>query len=209
MAKMLTLRNSLIALAIAVTSFVGGYLYSNHRAAIAASIALADWNARLDVSNKIISGLEAKIKERQSYEAMIEEQNKAIEEERDVLKKKLSAVSADLAYLQAHEPVQPELETQPLVINLRAQIKKGNEAFSLAVEDREKLDKQVANYKKEINWLQLDYEDAMSMYLNSKGLNDVATTKIAQLSKQNRLAKDVAMGEAVVIVVLLVLNMVK
>jgi len=43
-----------------------------------------------------------------------------------------TALSARLAELISSEPSQPELETQPLVINLRGQIKTLTDMFSLA-----------------------------------------------------------------------------
>lgn len=203
------LRNSLIAVGLVIAGFIGGYLYSNHRAAVAASIALADWNARIEVLNNTNAKLAEKNTAILSENAALKAANEAIEIDRKELAKRLAQVSADLAYLQAHEPVQPELETQPLVINLRLQIKKGNELYSLAIADREKADAQIANQKIEINGLEQAYSNAMEMYYNSDAKVGTATVKIARLSKQNRLAKDVAIGEAVVIVVLLVLNMVK
>jgi hypothetical protein len=46
----------------------------------------------------------------------------------------LEAVSSQLDDLQNAEPVQPELESQPLVINLRAQVAKVTEMFHLSQE---------------------------------------------------------------------------
>jgi len=45
---------------------------------------------------------------------------------------KLATVSGELAELRANEPSQPELEGEPLVVNLRAQIAKLTEAFDLS-----------------------------------------------------------------------------
>lgn len=209
MSSLPSLRNSLIAVGLVLAGFIGGYLYSNHRAAASAAIALADWNARVEIVNKINEKLSAETQEILSANAALEAQNRALEAAREAIASRLTEASADLAYLRAHEPVQPELETQPLVINLRLQIKKGNDLYSLAIADREKADAQIANQKVEIKGLEQAYSNAMKMYYNSSALVDTATVKIARLSRQNRLAKDVAMGEAVVIVVLLVLNAIK
>lgn len=46
---------------------------------------------------------------------------------------KVSTLTAELRALQNAEPVQPELETQPLVINLRAQIGNLTKLYSISV----------------------------------------------------------------------------
>jgi len=47
---------------------------------------------------------------------------------------KVSTLTAELAALRDAEPIQPELETQPLVINLRAQIGNLTQALSISAE---------------------------------------------------------------------------
>lgn len=47
---------------------------------------------------------------------------------------KVSTLSAELVALQNAEPVQPELETQPLVINLRAQIGNLTNLYSISID---------------------------------------------------------------------------
>lgn len=55
-----------------------------------------------------------------------------LEQKIDTYVKKTALLTAELEELQNAEPVQPELESEPLVINLRAQVGKLTDMFSLA-----------------------------------------------------------------------------
>lgn len=55
-----------------------------------------------------------------------------LEKEKKAVAKDLDEAKRDLASLQASEPVAPDLENEPLVINLRAQIRELVEMFTLS-----------------------------------------------------------------------------
>ena len=195
--------------AVFIAGLLAGGLYVDQRARQSAAIALADWNARLESVNKVNSKLVAETQQILSANAALEAQNRALEADRAAIDARLTQTQGVLADLQAQEPVQPELETQPLVINLRAQIKAGYEAFSLSIEAREKAEAQIANQKVEIKGLEQAYHNALQMYYNDHELLNTATVKIARLAKQNATIKTVAKAEGVVIIILTVINLVK
>jgi uncharacterized coiled-coil DUF342 family protein len=92
--------------------------------------------------------------ERAAYLAEIaarEERETALEEKVAAQVAEIKVQKATIAALQAAEPVQPELEAEPLVINLRAQIRE----FSLALK---KAEKAIEDQAKEIADLKLDKE---------------------------------------------------
>lgn len=196
-------------ISVFIAGMLVGGLYVNFRARQSAAIALADWTARIESVNKVNAKLVAETQSILSANAALKAQNEALEASRATIAAQLTQTQGDLAYLQAHEPAQPELETQPLVINLRLQIKKGNEMFSLAIADREKADALIANQKVEIKGLEQAFHNAMEMYTNEHELVSGATVKIARLARQNKTVKTVAKAEGIVIVILAVINLVK
>jgi hypothetical protein len=64
---------------------------------------------------------------------------------------KITGLAHDLAALQAAEPAQPELETQPLVISLRAQIGNLTKLYSISVEIIDTKDAVIADWTAKFN----------------------------------------------------------
>ena len=114
-----------------------------------------------------------------------------------------------MADLQAAEPSYPELETHPLVINLRLQLKAQDTRFSLAMEDIAKANKEIENQKKQLVGLEQAYTNAVQMYVNSDSLLNNAVKVNARLVRQNSTLKTVAKAEGIVIVILTVISLVK
>lgn len=195
--------------AVFIAGLLVGGLYVDFRARQSAAIALAEWTTRIEAVHKVNAKLVAETQQILSANDALEAQNGALEAARATISAQLTQTQGVLADLQAQEPVQPELETQPLVINLRAQIKAGTEMFSLSVEAREKAEAQIANQKVEIKGLEQAFHNAMEMYTNEHELISSATVKIARLARQNRTVKTVAKAEGIVIVILAVINLVK
>lgn len=67
-------------------------------------------------------------------EAIADKESAIVQIERNLAQyvAKTTTLTAELTALQSAEPAQPELESEPLVINLRAQVVKLSEMFSLA-----------------------------------------------------------------------------
>lgn len=181
----------------------------NHRAREGASIALAQWQVKYEAVQAQNAELAGKIGKILDANRVLEAANAKLEEERAAIGVQLAATNAELAQLQAQEPSYPELESHPLVINLRLQLAAHDKRFSLAIDDIRKANEEIANYKTEIKGLEQAYQGALQMYANEHRLTTYADIKIAKLAKQNKTLKTVTTVEGVVIVVLGVLNMVK
>ena len=194
---------------ILVAGLAMGYLYSNHRAAESASIALSEWNARMETVTQINAGLEAKIRESLDANKALEAANQQLREDRKAIGQQLAQANSTIEELKAKEPSYPGLESHPLVINLRLQLKEQDRRFSLAMEDVAKANAEIANQGKQIKGLEQAYQNAYQMYLNSSQLNLDAGIKIARLSRQNATVKTMAKGEGVVIFILTVIALVK
>jgi len=136
-------------------------------------------------------------------------ENEKLYREREQVGVQLANANAELDVLRNAEPSYPEMESHPLVINLRLQLGAQDTRFSLAMEDIAKANRVIENQMVEIKGLEQAYQNALQMYLNSdKVLNDSLSMN-ARLNKQNKLYKKVATYEGVALVVVVLFSLVK
>ena len=101
----------------------------------------------------------------------LKEENAAIDNDRRVTKKKLADVLAE-------EPVQPELEEEPLVINLRQQVRLLTFVLEGAEKELENKDKIIFNLTEKYN-AQVGISDSYrAMYENEKELHRLAIDRL-------------------------------
>lgn len=130
----------------------------------------ARYEALKAASLKAIADLTNQVKE-WTAKALFHEKEAAkyLKEAKDT-KAKLTVVSKQLADLQAQEPYYPELEGHPLVINLRAQIAKLTEQYSLALSVIEKQDLTITNLTLEVSDLRAAIDAWSAKYTKLEGL---------------------------------------
>ena len=101
----------------------------------------------------------------------LKEENAAIDNDRRVTKKKLADVLAE-------EPIQPELEEEPLVINLRQQVRLLTFVLEGAEKELENKDKIIFNLTEKYN-AQVGISDSYrAMYENEKELHRLAIDRL-------------------------------
>jgi hypothetical protein len=187
----------------------GGFIASNVRASRRVAAAQAAFMSQLAAKDAANAQLQAINTQILAQNEALKGENAEIEAERDGVQGLLNAASARIFDLENAEPVQPELEKEPLVINLRFQIAEHKTRYSLAMEDIALANREIANPKIQIAGLEQAYENAMQMYRNSDGLlNDAAKTN-ARLIRQNQTLKVVSTAGGIVIVVLTIISVVK
>lgn len=196
-----------------IVSFLAGALASGlfmyFQARHSASIALSEWTKRVAEVSLENTKLQEQNQSIMHANDLLKAANTQLEQERVEIGQQLAHANETLADLQANEPVAPELESTPLVINLRLQLKEQDHRYSLAIQDIAKANETIENQKIIIKGLEQSYQNALDMYANSNGLVKEAGTTIARLSRQNATIKTIAKGEAVLIVVLTVIALVK
>jgi len=188
---------------------------------IAASGAIGYVICRDKYEDKMNNALETIIKMEKNNEQL----NKEIEvlnadkavvvKEREDLKVKLKDSNDKLAELENAEPSQPELENEPLVINLRMRLKEQDRRYSLALEDIAKADKIIADMQGIADKLNAIITNKNTVYsvllVNYNSLQDDYTKlKIdkIKLESKYKTTRNIVIGSAVVFVAYEVIKMV-
>jgi len=151
------------------------------------------------VSRRIIADLEAE-------NAGKDEKIAQYVEEVSTISAKLTVVSARVEELQANEPVQPELESEPLVINLRGQISSLTEMLSLSQEAlttqtliSDTLRGKVTNLEAMVDEWAGMYEREHLLRVQSEGLFKEADRKIRGYRLRGKVATVLTVAGAIVI----------
>lgn len=112
---------------------------------------------------------------------------------------KIAALSHTVAELQAQEPVQPELEKEPLVINLRAQVSRLGEMFTLSEAKSADKDRAIISLKTIIAAKDEQFDARTRQYENERALR-IAAEEMFKMSERrrgaSRMATKVALGVA-------------
>lgn len=164
-------------------------------------IAVAD----LEIRNNELSDKNAIIL---AKNAELDATNDQLIQERNAIGTQLAKANDDLDALRSAEPVYPELESHPLVVNLRLQLKAQDTRYSLAMEDIKKANEVIGNQRIQIVGLEQAYQNALQMYLNSDKILNDSLRMNAQLKRTNTLYKRVATYEGIALVAVILFSLV-
>ena len=121
----------------------------------------------------------ADISDQREYIEKLEETNILLIETRIRQERRISVLEFERQDLVTSEPSQPELESEPLVVNLRAQIKK----MSLIIYEQEQIiqgnDKIIFNLKKQYSAQLTISEDYQKLYENEQRLHSLAVKRLS------------------------------
>ena len=137
--------------------------------------------------------------------AIAQANNVIVQKEAEITQKaeQIKVLSRDLADLIASEPSQPELESQPLVINLRGQVGKLTEMYSIAEQtitlQREQIDLYVGQYNAQVQisaeWKSA-YDKEQALRLSSEGLVKSLEKRVKAQSFMGKVKSAVIVGAA-------------
>jgi len=162
----------LIALTVIILTAINGYLDNKEdelRGYYEGKLAEATAEAVI---------LTDEIAHKTKYIEQLEAENIILIETRVVDERRLLVLLAQVEELQAEEPIQPELENEPLVVNLRLQI----ERMSLVIERQEKIiqgnDEIIFNLNQTYRSQLIISEDYKKLYENEQELHALAMTRL-------------------------------
>jgi len=122
--------------------------------------------------------LTEEIAHKTAYIAQIDAENEILLETRVHDERRLLVLLAQVEELQAEEPIQPELEIEPLVVNLRLQI----ERMTLVIERQEKIiignDEMIFNLTQKYSAQLIISEDYKKLYENESELHSLAVKRL-------------------------------